>query len=90
MADAQSLIHQVDTVLLVAGIDRATQKSLSHTVEILHNNNCNLAGFVANFVEKDLDYYSYSYYSHYYNQPANEGNNNGEDNTGIMQQFRRR
>jgi len=70
LADAQSLIHQVDTVLLVAGLDRATKKSFSHTLEILENNNCNLAGFIANFVEKDLDYYSYSYYSHYYNQPS--------------------
>lgn len=89
MADAQSLIHQVDTVLLVAGIDRASQKSLAHTVEILRSNECNLAGFVANFVEKDLDYYSYSYYSHYYNQP-NRSNDDEGQNTGIMQQFRRR
>ena len=90
MADAQSLIHQVDTVLLVAGIDKASQKSISHTVEILRSNECNLAGFVANFVEKDLDYYSYSYYSHYYNQPPNNGNGSDRENTGIMQQFRRR
>lgn len=90
MADAQSLIHQVDTVLLVAGIDKASQKSISHTVEILRSNECNLAGFVANFVEKDLDYYSYSYYSHYYNQPPNNGNGSERENTGIMQQFRRR
>lgn len=89
MADAQSLIHQVDTVLLVAGIDRASQKSLAHTVEILRSNECNLAGFVANFVEKDLDYYSYSYYSHYYNQP-NRSNDGEGQSTGIMQQFRRR
>jgi capsular exopolysaccharide synthesis family protein len=89
MADAQSLIHQVDTVLLVAGIDRATNKSLAHTVEILQSNNCNLAGFVANFVDKDLDYYSYSYYSHYYNQPSNSGNEE-QQSDGIMQQFRRR
>ena len=90
MADAQSLIHQVDTVLLVAGIDKASQKSISHTVEILRSNECNLAGFVANFVEKDLDYYSYSYYSHYYNQPPNNGNGSDRENTSIMQQFRRR
>ena len=89
MADAQSVIHQVDTVLFVVGIDRATQKSVSHTLELLKEKQTNLAGFVANFVEKDLDYYSYSYYSHYYNQPTN-GGGNGEENTGIMQQFRRR
>ena len=84
MADAQSLIHQVDTVLLVTGIERATQKSLSHTLEILKSNQCNLAGFVANFVEKDLDYYSYSYYSHYYNQPSK-----GKENIDTQQQSRR-
>ena len=89
MADAQSVIHQVDTVLFVVGINRATQKAVSHTLELLREKQTNLAGFVANFVEKDLDYYSYSYYSHYYNQPAN-GGGNGEENTGIMQQFRRR
>ena len=83
MADAQSLIHQVDTVLLVAGIERATQKSLSHTLEILRSNQCNLAGFVANFVEKDLDYYSYSYYSHYYNQPAKGAKANGAESDSI-------
>jgi polysaccharide biosynthesis transport protein len=88
MSDAQSLIHQVDTVLLVAGIDRASQKSLAHTVEILHNNECNLAGFVANFVEKDLDYYSYSYYSHYYNQPSKSGNRQ-EEIQEITRQSRR-
>lgn len=90
MADAQSLIHLVDTVLLVAGIDKSSQKSLSHTVEILRSNECNLAGFVANFVEKDLDYYSYSYYSHYYNQPSSNSNGSEPDNISIMQQFRRR
>ncbi|VEP12231.1 Capsular exopolysaccharide biosynthesis protein [Hyella patelloides LEGE 07179] len=90
MADAQSIIHLVDTVLFVVGIERATQKSISHTLEILQGNHSNLAGFVANFVEKDLDYYSYSYYSHYYNQPTNSGNENQQENSGIMQQFRRR
>ena len=90
MADAQSIIYDVDTVLFVVGIDRATEKSLSHTLETLQHKNVNLAGFVANFVEKDLDYYSYSYYSHYYNQPINSTNSDGEQNKGIMQQFRRR
>ncbi len=85
MADAQSLIHQVDTVLLVAGLDRATKKSFTHTLEILNNNNCNLAGFIANFVEKDLDYYSYSYYSHYYNQP-NRNRKSSEQKISITKE----
>ncbi len=103
MADAQSLVHQVDGVMLVTGINKVTQKAISNTLEVLQNSNCNLIGFIANMVEKDLDYYSYSYYSHYYNQSSNgngnghgNGNGNGHGNreTGainsIMQQFRRR
>ena len=97
MADAQSLVHQVDGVMLVTGINKVTQKAISNTLEVLHASNCNLIGFIANRVEKDLDYYSYSYYSHYYNQNSNgNGNGNGNGNrevgalNSIMQQFRRR
>ena len=99
MADAQSLVHQVDGVMLVTGINKVTQKAIVNALEVLQSSNCNLIGFIANMVEKDLDYYSYSYYSHYYNQNSNgngngnsNGNNNGEAGSigGIMQQFRRR
>ena len=97
MADAQSLVHQVDGVMLVTGINKVTQKAILNTLEVLQSSNCNLIGFIANMVEKDLDYYSYSYYSHYYNQNS-PGNGNGHDNAnretssiaGLMQQFRRR
>ncbi len=93
MADAQSLVPQVDAVMLVTGINRVSQKAISNTLEIIAGSNCNLIGFVANMVEKDLDYYSYSYYSHYYNQPSNESNGNGHEENGkinsIIQQFRR-
>ena len=99
MADAQSLVHQVDGVMMVTGINKVTQKAILNTLEVLQTSNCNLMGFIANMVEKDLDYYSYSYYSHYYNQSSN-GNGNGNGNGknghgdhevgGIMQQFRRR
>ena len=101
MADAQSLVHQVDGVMLVTGINKVTQKAISNTLEVLHASNCNLIGFIANMVEKDLDYYSYSYYSHYYNHNSN-GNGNGHSKgngsngsrevgalSSIMQQFRR-
>ena len=96
MADAQSLVHQVDAVMLVTGINRVSRKAISNTLEIIQGSNCNLIGFIANMVEKDLDYYSYSYYSHYYNQTSNgsNGNGNGHQQEGainsIMQQFRRR
>ena len=102
MADAQSLVHQVDGVMMVTGINRVTQKAIVNTLEVLQSSNCNLMGFIANMVEKDLDYYSYSYYSHYYNQSSNgNGNGNGHNGNGngkkeagsingIMQQFRRR
>ncbi|MEM9272379.1 MAG: polysaccharide biosynthesis tyrosine autokinase [Cyanobacteria bacterium P01_F01_bin.143] len=100
MADAQSLVHQVDGVMMITGINKVTQKAIVNTLEVLQGSNCNLMGFIANMVEKDLDYYSYSYYSHYYNQSSNgngnghNGNGNGHKEVGslngIMQQFRRR
>ena len=96
MADAQSLVQQVDGVMLITGIKKVTQKAIGNTLEILQSSNCNLIGFIANMVEKDLDSYSYSYYSHYYNQNSNgsNGNGNGHRKEGainsIMQQFRRR
>ena len=103
MADAQSLVHQVDGVMLITGINKVTQKAIVNTLEVLQSSNCNLIRFIANMVEKDLDYYSYSYYSHYYNQNSNgnghgNGNGNGHGSVNretssigsIMQQFRRR
>ena len=99
MADAKSVASQVDTMLFVVGIGRVSPKALQNSLEIIHNSNCNLAGFVANMVNPDFDYYAYSYYDSYYSQPYTNGNGNGngngnshepEERQGILQQFRRR
>jgi polysaccharide biosynthesis transport protein len=102
MADAQSLATQGDGVIVVSGIQRATRTALNHSMELLRGSQCNLVGFVANMVEKEFDYYGYSYYDHYYNQPSSQltggddenNNSNGHDRENgvqkFLQQFRRR
>lgn len=96
MADAKSIANQIDTMLFIAGIDRATNKAISNSLEILRSSQCNIAGFVANMVDRDFDYYAYSYYDSYYNQPVNQGDDNGNEELPegrmqqLLQQFRRR
>ncbi|MGK7935371.1 MAG: GumC family protein [Xenococcaceae cyanobacterium] len=99
MADAKSVASQVDTMLFVTGIGRVSPKALQNSLEILYHSHCNLAGFVANMVNPDFDYYAYSYYDSYYNQTYTNGNSNGNGNGNghnheggedILQQFRRR
>ena len=89
MADAKSMISQVDTTLFVTGIGRVSQKALENSLEILHNSQCNLAGFIANMVNRDFDYYAYSYYDSYYNQTYTtngHSNGNGHHPEGVTQQ----
>jgi capsular exopolysaccharide synthesis family protein len=95
MADAKSLANQVDSVLFVVGMERATRRAINNSLEVLRNSQCNIAGFAANMVDREFDYYSYSYYDSYYNQSANgNGNGNGHHHEGrmqqLLQQFRRR
>ncbi|MDJ0688918.1 MAG: polysaccharide biosynthesis tyrosine autokinase [Xenococcaceae cyanobacterium MO_188.B32] len=97
MADAKSVASQVDSILFVTGIGRVSPKAIQNSLEILHHSRCNLAGFVANMVNPDFDYYAYSYYDSYYNQAYTNGNGNDngnghdpEERQGILQQFRRR
>jgi capsular exopolysaccharide synthesis family protein len=94
IADAKSLANQVDTILFVAGIERASRKALTNSLDILYGSRCNLAGIVANLVDPQFDYYAYSYYDSYYNQTnRNNKNNNDDENDGIknaLDQFRRR
>ncbi|BAU63900.1 capsular exopolysaccharide family protein [Stanieria sp. NIES-3757] len=97
VADAKSLANQVDSVLFVVGIEKATRRAINNSLEILRNSQCNIAGFTANLVDREFDYYSYSYYDSYYNQSTNgngNGNGNGHHSEGrmqqLLQQFRRR
>ncbi|MGK7952424.1 MAG: GumC family protein [Xenococcaceae cyanobacterium] len=80
MADAKSLASHVDTMLFVTGLGKVNQKALENSLEILHNSQCNLAGFVANMVNRDFDYYAYSYYDSYYNQTYTNGHRNSHSN----------
>lgn len=100
MADAKTIANLVDTTLFVTGMERANRRAISNSLETLRASQCNIAGFVANLVDRDFDYYAYSYYDSYYNQHSSNGNNNGNGNghghesqgrlQQLVQQFRRR
>ncbi len=101
MADAKSLATQVDSFLFITGIERATKTGISNSLEILASSDCHIAGFVANMVDRDFDYYAYSYYDSYYNKQITGGDNGANTNTSeqrdsqsrlqqIVRQFRRR
>ena len=94
IADAKSLANEVDSIIFVAGIQRASRKSISNALDVLRQSQCHLAGVVANMVDPEFDYYAYSYYDSYYNKSHrnNEDSHgeNEEDRKGILNQFRRR
>lgn len=94
IADAKSLANEVDSILFVAAVQRATRKSMTNALDVLHQSQCNVAGVVANMVDPEFDYYAYSYYDSYYNtsrqSPHNSDADNGENKKGLLQQFRRR
>ena len=94
IADAKSLAQEVDSILFVAAVQRASRKSIKNALDVLTQSQCHVAGVVANMVDPEFDYYAYSYYDSYYNQP-HQNNNDSETNPqnrkkGILQQFRRR
>lgn len=98
MADAKTAANLVDTTVFVTGMERANRRAIANSLETLRGSQCNIAGFVANLVDRDFDYYAYSYYDSYYNQHSSNGNDNGNgsehESQGrlqqIVQQFRRR
>ena len=99
IADAKSLAQEVDSILFVAGIQRASRKSIDNALDILRQSQCHLAGVVANLVDPEFDYYAYSYYDSYYNQAHQEDSEFDDDELnssrrsrrrGILEQFRRR
>ncbi|MEL6930795.1 MAG: polysaccharide biosynthesis tyrosine autokinase [Cyanobacteria bacterium J06600_6] len=92
IADAKSLAQEVDSMVFVTAIERASRKAITNSVEILHNSQCHIAGVVANMVDPELDYYAYSYHDSYYNQPQDNGDvkQSKTARTGILEQFRRR
>ena len=93
ISDAKSLANEVDSMLFVCAVQRASRKSISNALDVLHNSQCNVAGVVANMVDPEFDYYAYSYYDSYYNQSHkrnSKSDTNAEDGKkGLLQQFRR-
>jgi polysaccharide biosynthesis transport protein len=98
IADVKSLANEVDSLLFVSGIQRATRKGISNALDVLSSSQCHVAGIVANMVDPEFDYYAYSYYDSYYNQSSqNDHGDSGNDENesagkigNILQQFRRR
>ena len=96
IADAKSLANQVDSILFISGVQKATRKAIGNALDVLSNSQCNIAGVVANMVDPEFDYYAYSYYDSYYNQPHNNSNSDDRDDEsevkkkGLLEQFRRR
>ena len=76
IADAQCVVSKVDATILVAAMEHCTRSALTHAVEVLRGNQCNLAGLVINRVNKlHGESYYYSYYDSYYKESANSSNN---------------
>ena len=97
IADAKSLAKEVDSILFVAGIEKASRKAISNSVDVLRNSQCHIAGVVANMVDPEFDYYAHSYHDSYYNQPHSDDSDVGDHDSnsknkikGVLQQFRRR
>lgn len=98
IADANSLAQEVDSMLFVCAIERASRKVVSNSVEILHQSQCHIAGVVANMVNPELDYYAYSYHDSYYNQAQSDQSDTSlpeqttkrTEKKGLLQQFRRK
>ena len=93
ISDAKSLANEVDSILFVCAIQRASRKSVANALDVLQNSQCSVSGVVANMVDPEFDYYAYSYYDSYYNQSHSRNNNSngdaGEGKKGLLQQFRR-
>ncbi len=67
-ADTLSFATDVDSILFVAAMERATHSGIRYAMETLRGSKCNLAGVVVNLVAKAHQDYSYSsdYYSYYH------------------------
>jgi capsular exopolysaccharide synthesis family protein len=60
-ADVQTLVSDVDSVILVSGMEKAPRKAVAHAMEILRLSTNHLAGLVVNFVDKTDEHYDYLY-----------------------------
>ena len=96
IADAKSLANEVDSMLFICAVQRASRKSITNALDVLRQSQCEVSGVVANMVDPEFDYYAYSYYDSYYNKSRNNNSNSNTDSDsenskkGLLQQFRRR
>jgi capsular exopolysaccharide synthesis family protein len=58
-ADVQSLANQVDSIILINGVEHSSRNAVNHAMEVLHMTRCHLAGLVANFVTRSDEYYAF-------------------------------
>ena len=71
IADAQCLASKVDSVILVAAIERSTRSAIVRSLDVLQNAKGNVAGLLINMMTQSDSSYYYSYYtSYYYNDHA--------------------
>ncbi len=70
IADAQSVANQVDGVVLVMGLERATRPSVSRALELLRAGQDQLVGMVINLMDTRHD--GYSYYQYYYEDSSTQ------------------
>jgi succinoglycan biosynthesis transport protein ExoP len=66
ITDAQCLASKVDSVVLVAAIERSTRSAIARAVEILNGSRANMAGILINMIERNDSSYYYNYYASYY------------------------
>lgn len=75
IADAQSVVFNVDATILVAAMEHSTRSALGRAVEVLRASQCNLAGLVINQVHKTHgESYYFSSYASYYKEADLNGN----------------
>ncbi|MEL6929241.1 MAG: polysaccharide biosynthesis tyrosine autokinase [Cyanobacteria bacterium J06600_6] len=91
MADAQTIASQVDSLIFVSGIDRANRGGIHRALEQLRGTDCHIGGFVANFIGKGHNYYSYSYYDYYQSYDKDDSDDGGtKKENRLLRPFLRR
>lgn len=92
MADAQIVANQVDSLIFVSGINKGNRGGIRRALEQLRGTNANIIGFVANFIDKGDNYYSYSYsdyYQSYGDSDSDPGNSSDRKQNRLLKSWRR-
>ena len=90
MADAQIVASQVDSLIFVSGVNKANRGAIRRAMEQLQGTNTNIAGFVANFIDRDHSYYAYSYDDYYQSySDSDNGNSDGQKKNRLLRSWRR-